>query len=284
MYQAKKYGRNNYQFYKEDMNTFAIERQSIEADLRRAIERKEFILHYQPKVNLSTGLLVGAEALIRWNHPTRGIILPETFVSIAEDCGLIIQMGRIVLRQACIQAKEWIDNGMPNIIMAVNISALEFENRDFYKCVFEILQESKLEAKYLQLELTESVLMKNVESSTIILQQLKALGVELAVDDFGTGYSSLSYLSQFPIDVLKIDQSFIKNITNNESNGAIVTAILSMGVSLNQKVIAEGIETLEELEFLNLHHCEEGQGYLFGYPVLSKDFNRTLMDGKILIS
>ena len=193
-------------------------------------------------------------------------------------------MGRIVLRQACIQAKEWIDNGMPNIIMAVNISALEFENRDFYKCVFEILQESKLEAKYLQLELTESVLMKNVESSTIILQQLKALGVELAVDDFGTGYSSLSYLSQFPIDVLKIDQSFIKNITNNESNGAIVTAILSMGASLNQKVIAEGIETLEELEFLNLHHCEEGQGYLFGYPVLSKDFNRTLMDGKILIS
>ena len=283
MYQAKKNGRNNYQFYNDDMNALAIERQSIEADLRRAIERNEFILHYQPKVNLSTGLLIGAEALIRWNHPTRGIIFPESFIAIAEDCGLIIQIGRIVLRQACLQAKEWINKGMPDITIAVNISASEFQNRDFYKCVFEILQESNLEAKYLQLELTESVLMQNVESSTIILQQLKELGVELAVDDFGTGYSSLSYLSQFPIDILKIDQSFIKNITNNESNGAIVTAILSMGASLNQKVIAEGIETLEELEFLNLHHCEEGQGYLFGYPVLSKDFNRTLMYGEISI-
>ena len=283
MYQAKKNGRNNYQFYNDDMNALAIERQSIEADLRRAIERNEFILHYQPKVNLSTGLLIGAEALIRWNHPTRGIIFPESFIAIAEDCGLIIQIGRIVLRQACLQAKEWINKGMPDITIAVNISASEFQNRDFYKCVFEILQESNLEAKYLQLELTESVLMQNVESSTIILQQLKELGVELAVDDFGTGYSSLSYLSQFPIDILKIDQSFIKNITNNESNGAIVTAILSMGASLNQKVIAEGIETLEELEFLNLLHCEEGQGYLFGYPVLSKDFNRTLMYGEISI-
>ncbi len=278
MYHAKKNGRDNYQFFRTEMNVLAVQRQSIEAGLRRAIEREEFVLHYQPKVNLDSGEIIGAEALIRWNHPSKGMQLPEAFIAIAEDSGLIINMGRMVLRLACLQAKEWNGTGMPNITMAVNISALEFQHRDFIKFVREILQESKLEPKFLQLELTESVLMHNVESSTIILQQLKDMGVELAVDDFGTGYSSLSYLSQFPIDVLKIDQSFVRNMTSDSSNGAIVSAILSMGASLNQRVIAEGIETNEELSFLNARQCTQGQGYLFGWPVPSEIFTENLME------
>lgn len=281
MYHAKKNGRDNYQFFKSEMNVIAVERQSIEVELRRAIEREEFTVHYQAKVNLETSQIIGAEALVRWNHPTKGLQLPEAFISIAEDSGLIIHIGRMVLRQACFQGRIWNSMGIPKITMAVNISALEFQHLDFIKFVREILQESELEPKFLQLELTESVLMHNVESSTIILQKLKNMGVELAVDDFGTGYSSLSYLSQFPIDVLKIDQSFVKNITNNTSNGAIVSAILSMGASLNQKVIAEGIETNEELTFLNENLCLEGQGYIFGWPLSSEEFTKKLIEIKI---
>ncbi|MBI1891483.1 MAG: EAL domain-containing protein [Burkholderiales bacterium] len=282
MYHAKKKGRNNYQFFKNDMNIRAVERQSIEADLRRAIDRQEFILHYQPKVNLKSGEIIGAEALIRWNHPSKGTIFPNSFISIAEDCGLIIPIGRLVLRQACKQAKEWINQGMPAITVAVNISALEFRHQDFFKCVREILQETGLDAGFLQLELTESVLMRNVESSTTILQALKEMGVQLAVDDFGTGYSSLSYLNQFPIDVLKIDQSFVRNISANKSNGVIVSAVISMGASLNQRVIAEGIETQEQLSFLNAQDCSEGQGYFFGWPTPPQDFAEILLNQKML--
>lgn len=281
MYHAKKKGRDNYQFFKSDMNIRAVERQSIESDLRRAIDRNEFILHYQPKVNLQSGEIVGAEALIRWIHPSKGMIFPESFIAIAEDCGLIIPIGRLVLRQACRQAKEWVDKGMPAITIAVNISALEFRHQHFFECVREILQETGLEPSLLQLELTESVLMRNVESSTTILQALKEMGLQIAVDDFGTGYSSLNYLSQFPIDVLKIDQSFVRDISSNKSNGVIVSAVISMGSSLNQKVIAEGIETQEQLAFLNAHQCNEGQGYFFGWPTPPHDFANIFLAGKM---
>lgn len=281
MYYAKKKGRNNYQFFKSEMNARAVARQTIESDLRRAIENEEFVLHYQPKVNLKSGKIIGAEALIRWNHPSKGMVLPEAFIAIAEDCGLIIPIGRLVLRQACRQAKDWIDEGKPSITMAVNISALEFRHRDFYQCVSEILRETGLEPRLLQLELTESILMRNVESSAALLQALKKMGVQLAVDDFGTGYSSLSYLSQFPIDVLKIDQSFVKDITPNETNGIIVSAVISMGASLKQKVIAEGIETQEQLSFLNDRQCDEGQGYFFGWPAPASDFAKIHLAGKM---
>jgi diguanylate cyclase (GGDEF)-like protein/PAS domain S-box-containing protein len=277
MYHAKKKGRDNYQFFKSDMNVRAVERQSIEADLRRAIEQEEFVLHYQPKVNLSTGEVTGAEALIRWIHPTKGMIFPESFIEIAEDCGLIIPIGRLVLRQACRQAQEWMNQGMPSIIIAVNISALEFRHQHFFECVREILSETGMNPTLLQLELTESVLMRNIESSATILWALKNMGVQLAVDDFGTGYSSLSYLHQFPIDALKIDQSFVKNISHNASNGIIVNAVIKMGASLNQSVIAEGIETQEQLTFLSAHQCNEGQGHLLGWPSPPEDFAKAFL-------
>jgi EAL domain-containing protein (putative c-di-GMP-specific phosphodiesterase class I) len=281
MYHAKKKGKNNYQFFKNEMNMRAVERQSIEADLRRGIDRNELILHYQPKVNLKSGEIIGAEALIRWNHPNKGMIYPESFIEIAEDCGLIIPIGRQVLLQACRQTKEWLDNGMPKMTIAVNISALEFRHRDFLQYIRAVLHETGLDATHLQLEITESVLMRNVESSIAILRALKKMGVQLAVDDFGTGYSSLSYLNQFPIDTLKIDQSFVRDISVNKSNGVIVSAVISMGASLNQNVIAEGIETQEQLTFLNAQDCNEGQGHFFSCPVPAKAFSDFLLNKKL---
>lgn len=284
MYYAKKKGRNNYQFFKGDMNMRAVARQSIEADLRRAIDRNEFVLHYQPKVNLRSGEVTGSEALIRWVHPVKGMIWPESFIEIAEDCGLIIPIGRMVLRQACTQVKEWMDQGMRPMTVSVNISALEFRHQHFLECVHEILHETGMDPRLLQLELTESALMGNIESNTSILWALKDIGVQLAVDDFGTGYSSLSYLHQFPIDVLKIDQSFVRDISNNASHCAIVNAVISMGASLNQRVIAEGIETREQWDFLNAHQCNEGQGHLFGWPTPPEDFAEIVLSKKVLHS
>lgn len=282
MYHAKKRGRNYYQFFKSDMNIRAVERQSIEADLRRAIDRNEFVLHYQPKVDLRSGEVIGSEALIRWVHPVKGMIWPESFIEIAEDCGLIIPIGRIVLRQACAQVKKWIEQGMPPMTVAVNISALEFRHAHFFTGVRDILHETGLDPRLLQLELTESVLMGNIESNTAILRALRDMGVQLAIDDFGTGYSSLSYLNQFPINVLKIDQSFVKGISGDTSNGAIVNAVISMGASLNQSVVAEGIETQEQLAFLTAHLCNEGQGHLFGWPTSPEEFAKTVLNNRIL--
>jgi diguanylate cyclase (GGDEF)-like protein/PAS domain S-box-containing protein len=282
MYHAKKKGRNNYQFFKNDMNVHAVERQSIEADLRRAIANNEFLLHYQPKVDLRSGEVTGSEALIRWAHPTKGMLTPDSFIDVAEDCGLIVPIGRMVLRQACIQVKEWINQGLPPMAVAVNVSALEFRHQQFFENLRDILQETGMNPKLLQLELTESVLMGNVESNTTVLRALKDMGVQLAVDDFGTGYSSLSYLHQFPIDVLKIDQSFVRDIRGAESNGAIVNAVISMAASLNQSVIAEGVETQEQLAFLNAHHCNEGQGCLFGWPTPPEDFAKFFLNKRVL--
>ncbi|MDP2031485.1 MAG: EAL domain-containing protein [Thiobacillus sp.] len=267
MYQAKESGRNNYKFFEPDMNARAVQRQSIEAGLRRALERQEFVLHYQPKINLLSGTIVGVEALVRWQHPQRGLLEPTQFVPIAEDSGLILPIGRWVLREACLQARAWQDAGLLPITVAVNTSALEFRAGDFLEYLRATLDGSHLEPRYLELELTESVLMRDAASADSVLHALADLGVKLAVDDFGTGYSSLSYLRQFPINTLKIDQSFVNQITRNPDDAAIVSAVISMGKSLKQRVIAEGVETAEQAAFLLAQHCDEGQGYFFSRPV-----------------
>jgi diguanylate cyclase (GGDEF)-like protein/PAS domain S-box-containing protein len=279
MYQAKENGRQSYQFFKPAMNVRAVERQSIEESLRRAVERKEFALHYQPKVNLKSGEITGAEALLRWIHPTRGFVPPGQFIPVAEDCGLILPIGNWVLREACKQAKDWLDAGLPLGTMAVNISAMEFRNENFLSGIFQILKDTGLDPRCLELELTESVLMKHAESTQSILKALRAKGVQLAVDDFGTGYSSLSYLRKFPIDALKIDQSFVRQITGFPDETTIVTAIIGMGRSLKLRVVAEGVEIKEELEFLQEHLCEEAQGYYFSKPVVPQQFAKLLETG-----
>jgi diguanylate cyclase (GGDEF)-like protein/PAS domain S-box-containing protein len=279
MYHAKESGRNNFQFFKAEMNLKAVERQSLEGSLRRALEREEFLLHYQPKVNLDTGQITGVEALIRWQQPERGLVPPSQFVPIAEDCGLIIQIGRWVLHEACRQARAWQDAGLPLLPLAINVSAVEFRDHGFVEGVRAILAETGLEARYLELELTERVLMEHAESTAFVLRQLKTMGVHLVVDDFGTGYSSLSYLQQFPIDVLKIDQSFVHRITADPDDSPIVSAIIDMGKNLKQRVIAEGIETQEQLAFLQAQHCAEGQGYLFSRPLAAAQFAHLLQMG-----
>jgi diguanylate cyclase (GGDEF)-like protein/PAS domain S-box-containing protein len=279
MYHAKENGRNNFQFFKEEMNLRAVERQSLEGSLRRALEREEFLLHYQPKVNLDTGEITGVEALIRWQQPGLGLVPPSQFVPIAEDCGLIIPIGRWVLREACRQAREWQDAELPFKRVSINVSAVEFRSKGFVEGVRTILSETGLEARYLDLELTERVLMEDAESTAAVLRELKTMGVQLAVDDFGTGYSSLSYLQQFPIDVLKIDKSFVHRITADPDGSSIVSAIIDMGKNLKQRVIAEGIETEEQRAFLQAHHCAEGQGYLFSRPLAAAQFAHLLLMG-----
>jgi diguanylate cyclase (GGDEF)-like protein/PAS domain S-box-containing protein len=272
MYYAKENGRNNYQFFAQDMNTRVVERLATEGSLRGALERGEFSLHYQPKINLESGALIGTEALIRWLHPIRGTILPEQFIAIAEDCGLITPIGNWVLREACRQARAWEDAGVEATPMAVNISAVQFRQKDFLEDVRSILTETGLEPRCLELELTESVLMQDAESTGRTLQALKVMGVQLAVDDFGTGYSSLSYLTQFPIDTLKIDQSFVHKMLLNSNDASIISAVISMGENLNQRVIAEGVETEAQLRFLQARRCNEGQGNYFSHPLNARDF------------
>ena len=279
MYQAKENGRQSYQFFKAAMNIRAVERQSIEESLRRALERHEFALHYQPKINLRSGEITGAEALIRWTHPIRGPIAPARFIPVAEECGLILPIGDWVLREACKQARTWMDAGLPLATIAVNISAMAFWQESFLESVFATLKETRLDPTCLELELTESVLMKHAESTKSILESLRAEGVQVALDDFGMGYSSLSYLTKFPVDALKIDQSFIRQITTTPSETTIVTAVISMGRSLKLRVVAEGVETQEELAFLQAHQCDEAQGYYFSRPLAAPQFVQLLQVG-----
>ena len=279
MYYAKESGRNNYKFFEPEMNARAVQRQTVEASLRRALEAQEFVLHYQPKINLESGAIVGVEALIRWQHPERGLLSPGEFVSIAEDCGLILPIGRWVLREACRQGQAWRLEGLPPITIAVNTSALEFRAKDFLDNLRAILAETGFEPHYLELELTESVLMRDAESAEAVLHALANMGVKLAIDDFGTGYSSLSYLRRFPIDALKIDQSFVKHMDRNPDDATIVRAVISMGKSLRHRVIAEGVETPEQYGFLRAQQCDEGQGYYFGRPVPAKTLASLLQTG-----
>jgi diguanylate cyclase (GGDEF)-like protein len=278
MYQAKENGRQSYKFFKPAMNARAVERQSMEESLRRALEREEFSLQYQPKINLKTGHITGAEALLRWTDPVRGSVAPGDFISVAEDCGLAVPIGKWALREACGQARAWVDAGLTVGTVAVNVSAMQFRDQHFLEGVFSILEETGLDPKYLELELTETVLIKRPEFTKSILKTLRAAGVRVAVDHFGTGHSSLSYLSQLPIDALKIDQSFVRHITTAPGETAIVTAIISIAQNLNLRVIAEGADTIEDLIFLQAHGCDEVQGYYFSVPVASQRF-ATLLEG-----
>ena len=279
MYQAKENGRHSFKFFKPAMNVKAVERQSIEEALRRALERQEFTLRYQPKVNLLTGAIIGAEALIRWIHPVRGSVSPMQFIPVAEDCGLILPIGAWVLREACRQAQSWADAGLPATTMAVNVSAMEFRDENFIEGMFTNLRETGLDPRRLEIELTESVLMKRAEATAVILQRLRERGVRVAVDDFGTGYSSLSYLRKFPVNALKIDQSFVRQISTSDADTAIVTAIIGMARSLKLRVIAEGVETLAELNFLRENGCNEAQSYYLSKPVLAHEFASFLRTG-----
>jgi EAL domain-containing protein (putative c-di-GMP-specific phosphodiesterase class I) len=254
------------------MNVRAVERQRIEAGLHRAIDRGEFVLHYQPRVDLHTGEIAGAEALVRWMHPERGLTLPGDFVPVAADCGLMVPIGRWVLVEACTQARAWMEEGRKPITVGVNISAVELRDPAFLAHVATVLRETGLDPRWLELELTESTLMQHVQSTVVALQTLKDMGVQLAIDDFGTGYSSLSYLRTFPVAALKIDQSFVRGITAAPVDTAIVRAVISLGKSLGHRVVAEGVETAEELTFLKEQRCDEAQGYYFSRAVAPDAF------------
>ncbi len=277
MYQAKENGRQGFQFFKPVMNARAVERQSIEEAMRIALERREFSLHYQPKIDLRTGLITGAEALLRWNHPDRGLLFPSTFIPVAEETGLIVAIGKWVIQDACAQAKGWSDAGFPDISVAVNVSALEFRSERFACDVLATLDDTGLLPGNLELELTESVFMKHLDSAAAILQSLRSAGVQIAVDDFGTGYSSLSYLRKLPVDTLKIDRSFVAQVELGADEAAILTAVISMARSLRLHVIAEGVETSEELAFLHEQDCGQAQGFYFSRPVPVSSFVRLLL-------
>ena len=274
MYQAKKCGRNNYQLFTPDLNVRAMERQSMVQALHHGLEHGDFVLHYQPKVNLITGEITGAEALVRLRQADQQLVYPDQFIGIAEECGLILPIGNWVLREACRQTQSWLQSGLELGQIAVNVSTKEFHSKDFLAGVHSILDDTELDPHYLELELTESGLMQDTVPASEILQELKALGVQIAIDDFGTGYSSLSYLRHFPIDTLKIDQSFVQDIDGNsgEAGEAIVSAVIAMGMSLKQRVVAEGIETRQQLDFLQTQLCAEGQGFYFSRPVTAEAF------------
>jgi diguanylate cyclase len=279
MYQAKKSGRNNFKFFEAEMNVWAVERQSVEEDLRASSERGEFILHYQPRIDLQTGAITGAEALLRWSHPGRGLLFPVMFLSVAVDTGLILPIGMWAVRKVCSQTHKWQQAGLPAIPISVNISLVEFRDPAFVENIRTILRETRVEPSSLEFEFTENVLMQHIEATTSVLRQLKALGVGLTIDDFGTGSSSLRYLRLFPIDKLKIDQSFVREISYNPDDAAIVSAIIGVGRSLRQRVIAEGVETREQLAFLQHQLCPEAQGYYFSRPVSEDQFAQLLEKG-----
>ena len=279
MYEAKEHGRNNYQFFRHEMHARLAERQLLEADLRCALGRNEFLLHYQPKLGLQTGEITGVEALIRWLHPQRGVIYPAQFVPIAEECGLIVPIGQWVLLEACKQAKAWRNSGLGVVPVSVNVSAAEFGAKDFLSGVRAVLIATGVQPQHLELELTETVLMRDAEAAVVTLAKLKAMGVQLAIDDFGTGYSSFTYLRRFPSDALKLHQSFVQEITVDPADAAIVSAMINLGRSLKQRVIAEGVETRAQLKFLQRHGCGEGQGFYFSPPVAAEQAGRLFKDG-----
>lgn len=282
MYHAKNNGRNNFQFFKDEMNQLAVRRLFVINGLRRALKKQEFELYYQPKFNLASGQASGMEALLRWNDPKLGLVYPQQFIAIAEECGLIVPIGQWIIVEACRQLQRWQDAGLDVVPVAVNVSAVEFRHKNFLAGVASALKKTGLEPALLELELTESVLMSDAESSVEVLDALKLMGVSLAIDDFGTGYSSLNYLKRFPINTLKIDQTFVHDATTSTDGATIVSAVIGMGKNLNQKVIAEGVETEQQLAFLKTRNCDEAQGYLFSYPLTATDFGQFLLGGAAL--
>jgi len=267
MYCAKQQGKNNYQFYAPSMNIKALEQLMLENNLHRALNREEFVLHYQPQVDLNTDQLAGMEVLIRWQHPDLGLISPAKFIPLAEETGLIVPIGEWVLRTACTQNRAWQLAGLPPLRIAVNLSARQFQQPNLVKTIAQILKETELEPQYLELEITESLVMQDIDFTVSILRELQKMGIKISMDDFGTGYSSLGSLMYFPLHILKIDQSFIRNLTTNQSNEAIVTSVISLAHGLDLKVIAEGVETLEQLEFLRSVKCDAVQGYFLSRPL-----------------
>jgi len=267
MYGAKDRGRNNFRFFEEDMNVHAMERLSLERSLRFALEREEMFLVYQPQMDVATGRIIGLEALLRWQHPELGLVPPDKFIRIAENSGLIVSIGEWVLRTACRQARKWQDEGLPAVSVAVNVSAVQFRQQGFCALIRRVLQETGLAPQYLELELTESLLLANADVTLSVLKELKSMGLTLAIDDFGTGYSSFSYLRQFQVSKIKIDRLFIRDVTVNPDDAAIATAIISMAKGLKLRVIAEGVENEAQMSFLRSHQCDEIQGYYFSKPL-----------------
>jgi diguanylate cyclase (GGDEF)-like protein len=281
MYRAKEWGRNSYRFYTSTMNAKALERLVLEAQLRRTVEREEFEVYYQPQVNLKTGQIVGMEALIRWQHPELGLVLPANFIRLAEETGLITSISKWVLKTACAQNKAWQNAGLPPLRVSVNLSTRIFKQENLIETVAHILQETHLHPNYLELELTEDTIMEDAEEAIGVLDQLKKMGVGLSIDDFGKGYSSLSYLKRFPIDTLKIDQSFVRDIPGDADDTTIAKLIIDMAHALELKVVAEGVETEEQRAFLCAQQCDEAQGYLFGRPMPAKEFEKFLQEIKV---
>jgi diguanylate cyclase (GGDEF)-like protein/PAS domain S-box-containing protein len=277
LYSAKDQGRNKFQFFTEDMNVQAMERLTLENNLRLALlRRSELVLYYQPQVRIADGKITGAEALVRWQHPDLGLIMPDRFIAIAENSGLINPIGEWVLKTACAQAMQWQQQGLPSIPVAVNVSAVQLRQEGFVQLIRNVLAESGLAAKYLELELTESVILTNADVMLALLHELAVLGVKLSIDDFGIGYSSLSYLKHFPFHKLKIDRSFIRDLTTDPEDAAITSAIINLAKNLDLGVVAEGVENDEQMAFLRQHECDEAQGYYFSRPLPACNFTEFL--------
>jgi len=275
MYHAKAMGGNQHQLFDSTMHTSAVELIQLEGELKRAVERQEWLVYYQPIINLAAGKPVGAEALVRWLHPQKGILPPQDFIRVAEETGLILSIGEYVLRTACLQAKAWREGGYPNFWVSVNISGRQFHNQNLTEQVTDILSETGLSSDGLRLEITENVAIQDMEQTIQILKKMETLGISTSLDDFGTGYSSLSYLKQFPLKVLKIDQSFIQDVETNKKNETLITTIISMARSLGLEVVAEGVEKEEQLTFLRTHDCSNVQGFLLSHPLSAEDFTKT---------
>jgi len=272
MYLAKDRGKNNFQFYSAQQNAHSFERLALESALRHALGRDEFVLHYQPRVDIPTGRIVGVEALLRWNHPDLPMVLPNQFIPLAEETGLIVPIGRWVLRTACAQSALWRHEGLPALRMAVNLSARQFSDDGLIDDIADALAQAELAPNGLELEITESMVMQNPERAVTTLNRLREMGISVSIDDFGTGYSSLGYLKRFPIDNVKIDRSFIKDLPHDTDDAAITRAVIAMAQSLRIRVIAEGVETREQLQFLRDHDCNECQGYFLSRPLPASNF------------
>ncbi|HAU2042688.1 TPA: bifunctional diguanylate cyclase/phosphodiesterase, partial [Legionella pneumophila] len=281
MYLAKKEGRNNFQFYNNSINQQSLKRLELQTQIHNALKNNEFFILYQPIYNLRSGELVGAEALIRWGHPAIGLLTPDEFIPIAEETGVISQVGEWVLRHACIQNKTWQLMGLPHISISVNVSWRQLKNGNFIEIAESVLKESRLDPQYLEIEFTESTMMQKSTPIDSTLIKISKLGIKMAIDDFGTGYSNLSYLKTFPVNKLKIDRSFIQNCTTNPNDASIVEAIIAMAHSLELKVLAEGVDTIDKAFFMHQHGCDEVQGFLYGLPVKADKFVKLMQKTKI---
>lgn len=277
MYHAKSQGKNNFQFYEQSMNAAALKKLTLENQLHKALERQEFLVYYQPQMDMRTGEIIGTEALIRWQHPDMGMIPPDEFIPLAEETGLIIPIGEWVLHTACAQNMAWQAAGLPPVCVAVNISTHQLMHKNFISYVTQVLAETGLPSHYLELEITESIMMLNIDTNLGIIHALKDMGLRFAIDDFGIGFSSFNYLKRLPLDAIKIDRSFVQDITTNPDDATIVTAMIAMSHSLNLRVIAEGVETEEQQVFLREQGCDFLQGYLLSHPVPSAEFERFLL-------